>query len=266
MIFKKIIQFVVFVSFIYTGNSQITCTLQDSISFASKNYKTYKGKDIYDNLFFLQEGTLIKTDQNTTWEYANFELGVPTSVSLLNPLQILVFYKDTNTFVLLDKFLSEIKRVDLNTISPSRGAKWVNNTKNKEVWLYNSLNNELEFFNYKNNTKLTENTIINGDPIDLASGFNTAYLLFEDKIKGYNNYGTVIAEIPIDDVDKISLNNNKLMVNHKDELEFFDARLNSLGRLKKPKNSEEGVFLSDEKLYIYHKSILYTYQLTISSK
>ena len=145
-------------------------------------------------------------------------------------------------------------------------AKWVKNTKNKEVWIYNSLNNELEFFNYKNNTRLTENTIINGEPIDLAAGFNSAYLLFENKISGYDNYGTLINSLDITGVNKINLNNNILVADLGNELEFFDKQLNSLGRLKKPKNSAQDIFLSDEKLYIYHESTLYIYQLNISSK
>ena len=266
MIIQKLLTIYLLTFLASAGSAQITCILQDSINFTGKNYQKYKGKDIHDNLFFLQEETLIKTSQDTTWEYANLELGIPTSISLLNPLQVLVFYKQTNTFVLLDRFLSEAKRVDLNTIAPIRVAQWIQNTKNKEVWLYNSLNNELEFFNYQNNTKLTENAIINGEPIDLAAGFNTAYLLFENKITGYNNYGTLIAETNITDVKKISLNSNRLMASYENELEFFDARLNSLGRLKKPKNSMEGVFLSGEKLYIYHKSTLYIYQLTLPTK
>lgn len=266
MITKKLFTIILLIFFTYVGNAQITCVLKDSVNFTGKNYQKYKGKDIHDNFFFLQEETIIKTDQTTIWEYANLELGVPTSISILNPLRVLVFYKQTNTFVLLDRFLSEVRRVNLNTITPTRVARWVQNTKDKEVWLYNSLNNELEFYNYKNNTKLTENAIISGEPIDLAAGFNTAYLLFDNKITGYNNYGTVIAETVIADVNKISLNSNRLMANNKNELEFFDARLNSLGRLKKPKNSTEDIFLSGEKLYIYSKSTLYIYQLTIPTK
>jgi len=266
MITKKLVSVGTTLFITFVGYTQISCKLTDSISFSDKNYQKYKGKDIHDNHFFIQEETLIKTNQKTTWEYANLELGIPTSVSLLNPLQVLVFYKNTNSFVLLDRFLSESKRVNLNDIFPIRVAQWVNNTKNKEVWLYNSLNNELEFFDYQTNTKLTENAIIKGNPIDLAAGFNTAYLLFKDKITAYNNYGTAIAETQIANINKISLNNNILMACYENELEFFDIRLNSLGRLKKPKNSTQGLFLSDEKLYIYNKSTLYIYQLKLPTK
>jgi len=266
MITKKLFTICLLIFYAYAGNAQITCVLQDSISFTGKNYQKYKGKDIHDNYFFLQEENLIKTDLTTVWEYANLELGAPTSISLLNPLRVLVFYKQTNTFVLLDRFLSEVKRVNLNTITPTRVARWIKNTKDKEVWLYNSLNNELEFYNYQDNTKLTENAIINGEPIDLAAGFNTAYLLFENKITGFNNYGTLIAETTTTDVNKISLNSNRIMASYENELEFFDARLNTLGRLKKPENPAEDIFLSGEKLYIYTKSTLYIYQLNIPIK
>ena len=100
--------------------------------------------------------------------------------------------------------------------------------------------------------------------IDYLSYVN--YLLFENKITGFNNYGTLIAETTTTDVNKISLNSNRIMASYENELEFFDARLNTLGRLKKPENPAEDIFLSGEKLYIYTKSTLYIYQLNIPIK
>jgi len=247
-------------------SSQITYKPKDSISFANKKYQKFQGIDVYENLFFTKQETLIKTDGNTTWEYANLELGIPESISLLNPLQVLVFYKNTNTFVLLDRFLSEIKRINLNNITPARVAQWIQNTKSQEVWLFNSLNNELEFFNYQTNTKRTDNIPVNGTPIDLTSGFNSAYLLFKNKIKGYDNYGTSFSDVPVLGAVKISLNNKILMATYKEELEFFNIHLNSLGSTKKPKNTTQDVFLSNEKLYIYTDYTLYVYQLIIPSK
>ena len=261
MFTKKIIPFLLIFFFTYVGNAQITLKVIDSVSFKNKNYQQYKGTDIHGNSFFLQQESLIKTDGENKWEYADLQLGIPTSVSTINPLQVLVFYELTNTFVLLDRFLSEVKRVNLNNITPIRIAKWVQNTKNKEVWLYNSLNNQLEFYNYKTNTKITDNNPISNEPKDLASGFNSAYLLFEDKITGFNNYGSSICETTIDNIQKIELNNNLLLAISNTKFHFFDTNLKSLNTLKKPKNSTQGVFLGNEKLYIYSNSTLYTYQL-----
>ena len=235
MFTKKLFSLIFILFLAYAGNTQITLKLIDSTSFKKKSHHHYKGTDIHNNSFFLQQESIIKTNGEKKWEYADLQLGIPSSISIINPLQILVFYELSNTFVLLDRFLSEVKRINLNDISPIRIAKWVQNTINKEVYLYNSLNNELEFYNYQTNTKTTENNPIDNEPLDLATGFNAAYLLFENKIIGFNNYGSSICETTINDIKEIVLNNNILLAIHKEKFQFFNTHLNSLGTVKKPK-------------------------------
>lgn len=74
MITKNQFSVLLFILLSFVGNTQINCLLKDSINFTGKNFQKYQGKDIHDNLFFLQEETLIKTNLTNTWEYANLEL------------------------------------------------------------------------------------------------------------------------------------------------------------------------------------------------
>lgn len=246
------------------NNSNIIA--QDSVSFSNKNYNTFLGVDLYSNYFFEKENALIKTDGNHFWEYANLELGNITNISILNPLQILVFYKGSNTFVLLDRFLSETRRIDLNNLPEPKVAEWAVNTKNQEVWIYNSLNNQLEFFNYQNANNIATTIPLNAIPSSLCANFNNAYILTEGTLICYNNYGNAIHKIAIDNIEEIAIQGNNLIGYNTSEVILFDEKLKPYFNLKKQKNWSGDFFVGNEILYIYRDSTIYKYQLKLPTK
>lgn len=246
--------------------AQIDLKLTDSLNFALKKFDSFYGVDIYNNFYFKKENTLIKTNTEKEWEFADLGLGEITSVSILNPLQILIFYKSTNRIVLVDQFLNEIRQIDLNNLPEPKVAEWVANTKNKEVWLYNSLNNQLEFFNYQNTNNTYTTIPLTKNPISIAANFNTAFVLFKDSIKSYNNYGTLLKKQSADSIIKLKLQNNKLVGETHSNFIILNKELKPSFSLKKPKNTGQDFFLSNEKLYIYGESILYQYKVQLPSK
>ncbi len=245
---------------------EISTSLVDSLSFQKNKYRNFIGIDAYDNLFFTKREVVSKIKGNNEWVYTNYELGIPTSVSLLNPLQILVFYKENNTVVLLDRFLNETRRIELNNLSPLRTAWWVENTKSQQLWLYDGESSQLDFFNYQNNSSLYKSIPFLEQPVQLASDFNTAYVLFKDKLNRYNIYGTLMHSIPLSNYTNLSIDYSKVLLKKEYLFQVFDNRLNSLGKFKLKKNNSSGFSLRDEKLYIYALDKLYIYQLTYPSK
>ena len=248
------------------NESNISSIAQDSVSFSNKNYTAFLGVDLYANYFFEKENTLIKTDGTQFWEYANLELGNITNISILNPLQILVFYKGSNSFVLLDRFLSETRRIDLNNLAEPKVAEWAVNTKNQEVWIYNSLNNQLEFFNYQNANNIATTIPLNTTPNSLCANFNNAYVLTNDSLICYNNYGNVIHKIATGSIEKIAIQGNDLIGYNPNEVILFDEELKPYFNLKKQKNWSGDFFVGNEILYIYKDSTIYKYQLKLPTK
>ncbi len=250
------------------GNTQnINLKLIDSIPVSKNEYDKFIGVDTHNFLFFTKHEVITKTDNTQKWVYANYELGEPTTLSILNPLQLLVFYKETNTLVFLDRFLNELRRVDLNTITPSKIALWTENTKNKEVWLHNEITNSLEFYNYQNNNTLSKTIPFSKKPIYLTADFSTAFVLFDSQICSYNIYGTLIHCADVNNIKKIVLDNDYVIGNtNNNEFLFFDTSLKNSSSSIILQNNWQDFSVSNEKLYIYNGSKVYTYQLNLSSK
>jgi len=243
---------------------EVIITATDSIQFPKNSYKRFLAVDNYNGIYFLNFEVLTKIQGDQKWVYTNYELGVPTSVSTLNPLQILVFYKETNTIVFLDRFLNETRRVDLNQLNPPKIGWWAENTKNQEIWLYSGEDNHLEFFNYKQNITLSQTIPFLETPIGLTADFNNAYVLFQHKINQYNIYGTLLHTKTIDSLQQLKISKSYILGKSKHQLKVFDRNLKTLGTIKIPKNNLTDFSLRDEKLYIYSESTLFTYQLTFT--
>ncbi|WP_010179766.1 hypothetical protein [Aquimarina agarilytica] len=251
------------------GNAQdMNLKLIDSLAIPNNEYTKFIGVDTHNFLFFTKHEIVTKTDGTNKWVYTNYELGEPTSVSILNPLQILIFYKETNTLVFLDRFLNETQRIDLNSISPSKIILWAENTKNQEAWLHNEITNSLEFYNYKNNSTRSQTIPFSEKPSCLTADFSTAYVLFDSQLCSYNIYGTQLNCAPSKKMDKIVLAANYIVGStpNKSEFLFFDTTLKTVGSSIILQNNWQDFSVRNEKLYIYNGSNVYTYQLILSSK
>ena len=247
---------------------EIPTSIIDSITYPKNTYKKFIAVDNLGNYYFSNFEVITKTDGNRNWAFANYELGIPYSVSVINPLQILVFYKETNTVILLDRFLNETQRINLNQINPLKTAWWAENTKNQEIWIYDGENNRLEFYNYQQNITLSQTIPFLETPIDLSSNFNNAFVLFDDSINKYNIQGTLLKSLDLNKkaFSKIKATKSYLIGKSKNKFKLYTTNLNLVGSLKILKNDNLGFSLKNEKLYIYDGAKLFIYKLTLPSK
>lgn len=244
-------------------SQEITTTLVDSISYPKNQFKKLAGVDHLENYYFFNFEVITKTNGTQNWVYTNYELGVPHSISVINPLQVLVFYKETNTIVLLDRFLNETQRIDFNQINPIKTAWWVANTKNQEIWIYDGESNVLEFYNYQQNNTLSQTIPFLEAPVNFTSNFNNTYILFEDKIKHYNIQGTLLQTVATANTNTIKATESFVISKLKNSFNLYTTNLKVVGTIKNLKNTDVGFSFKNEKLYIYNGSKLFIYQLTL---
>jgi len=118
-----------------------------------KNVDKFVGVDIYENYYYLQNGSLFKSSLNN--DYKNIEFGTPDSVDISNPLQILLFYHFFNKIILLDNQLNLISsyNVPLNT-------KLISNAGDGKIWIYNDIKGTLSIYNlFSKKTEITSNPL-----------------------------------------------------------------------------------------------------------
>ena len=142
------------------------------------------GVDILDASYVVFNNVLIKNSNDKTLSYENISLGEISSVDIINAQEIVLFYRDFNTVVLLDNQLNLIQSISFkNTISFAK--KGIVNT----LWIFNTDENKLKLYDYKSKkTTLSSQVITDFEPIEMESSFNFVKLIGKEKTLIFNQY------------------------------------------------------------------------------
>ncbi len=113
-----------------------------------KRAHDYFTVDNLGNVFLVKENEIIKYLSNGNYfnRYSNLKLGTITSVDALNPLRLMLFYKDYQQLIFLDNQLSQKSDpVSLEKLGYEQ-TELVCVSANNGIWLFNKANNELVRF------------------------------------------------------------------------------------------------------------------------
>jgi hypothetical protein len=220
------------------------------------------GIDSYKNTYFIKDRVLHKTGPDGSYVFNDFQLGSITTVDIINPLKIVLFYEDMNTVVFLDNRLSEIERINFNNLPEYTNPSTATNAGNNRLWVFNIVSQQLELFNYHANTKITVSQPFAGKVLSQASNFNYCYTLTETKLRSFNVYGSMLSEIEAKGFTKI-VQHEKSVIGLKGNELFFISE-NSINPIKLPvyENPIKELQLSKDFLYIYDGKKLHSFSIT----
>jgi len=224
------------------------------------------GVDHFGNTYFTKDAVLHKKGPDGNYQYTNFQLGEITSVDIINPLKIIVFYKDVNTVVLLDNRLSEIELVNFNTIPDFLNVAAATNAGNNRLWIFNMDTQQLELFNYRTNTNTALSQPFAGTLLHQVSDFNYCYTLTNKKLRLFNPYGSMLSEIPSEDFEKLLFSNDKLIGLKKNTLHLRSKDVFYLLNIPSPENPIKDLVLRGDLVYIYDGNTVHKFSLTIPKK
>jgi len=221
------------------------------------NAENFYGVDLFDNIYYIKNNVLFKSNPKITYQYHNLALGNICSISIYNPLEIVVFYKDFNTVIILDRTLNEVQKITFLNKNITLVAKAGKN----ELWLYNADEQQLELYNYKTDTTIGKTqpySILN--PIQLKGTTNFAWVQTKsNKLDVYNNYGSLVNSyhLKFDDFDLI--NNQNVLFRNNNSYYFNDNKTTSI-LLKVPFSIQSSSF-ANNKLYVFYKKQIFIYEL-----
>lgn len=156
-----------------------------SVTF-SQNEQTIDtiGVDNYKSTYMLNNNVLIKENNNETKTYQNFNFGNISTVDIINPFEIVVFYDEFNTVVILDNVLNLMRTIQFpNNISFSR--KGITN----KIWIYNEDENKIQLYDYKSKqVSISSQLITKFTPNKMESNFNSVRLSDDKKTLVFNQY------------------------------------------------------------------------------
>ena len=166
-LFNLVFVFTFFVSF--SQNEQIIDTI---------------GIDNYNATYILKDNALLKESPENTRTYKNFNFGSITTIDILNPYEVIVFYDEFDTVVVLDNELNLIQTIGFsNNISFSK--KGITN----KIWIYNADENKVQLYDYKSRkVSISSQVLTDFTPTKMESDFNSVRLINSKKTLVFNQY------------------------------------------------------------------------------
>ncbi len=172
--------------------------------------------DNLENIFCIHEAQITKylTNGKIVSKYSNLKLGNIKAIDVMNPLKILVYYKDYQQLVFLDNQLSEnSETINLEKLGYEQ-TELVCASANNSFWLFNKQNNELIRFN--ENSKKIHSTgnlaqLLKTElhPTFLCENNGNVYLNCPNQgIFVFDIFGTYIKTIGLTKQETIKVNDN----------------------------------------------------------
>lgn len=231
------------------------------------------GIDNYKNIYFIKDRVLHKQGEEGNYIHNDLQLGKISSVDIINPLKVVVFFQDTNTVVFLDNKLSEIERISFNNLPQFLNVSTATTAGSNSLWIFNVDTQQLELYNYKTKFNTVVSQPFPGRLASQASNFNYCFVLTGRKLRAFNVYGSLLNETPFEGFEKIVQQNENVVAVKDNSLWYipdFPRHLDKTPRepvtLDLPDITIKDLYLSNDFLYIYDGKNLHTFTLTLPKK
>ncbi|AXT51243.1 hypothetical protein D1818_10545 [Aquimarina sp. BL5] len=256
---KKALFFLILFGFVYSSPAQRNAIARDSISLGADHFL---GLDSFGAVYYTKGNIFYKKWNNQEWQFGDFILGQLTQVSILNPLKIVLFYESSNTIVLVDKYLSEIDRINFNTIAEFKSVSLVSPANDNSVWVFDNNTQQLELFNTISNKTLITTQPITELPTKLHSNFNYCWILTSETLSQFNVYGSLLTRSGNDGYIDMRIINDDLLLLKEDGLYYHSTKTKEIEKINLPEIPIKQFYVTNEILYIYHQSKIYSFDLT----
>lgn len=224
------------------------------------------GFDSYKHIYYSKGGAIHKQGELGKFTFQDFQLGPITSVDIINPMNVVVFYAEVNTVVFLDNRLNEKERLNFNNLPSFLNISMVSNAGNNRLWVFNIDTQQLQLFHYRSLIETIVSQPIKGSIIAMSSNFNECTLLTEHGLIRINNYGSLLFERSFGAFEKIVQNNESLIALKDNSLFLVDNELVLPIPFQFGEKPIKDLQLTQDFLYIYDGNTLYSYTLTQPKK
>ncbi len=168
--------------------------------------------------------------------------------------------------VLVDKYLSEINRVNFNTITEFKGVSKISPANDNSIWLFDNNTQQLEVFNTNSNKTLVTTQPINEIPISLNSNFNYCWILTSGELSQFNIYGSLLGRIKNEGFTELRIINDDLILLKEGSLYYLTMKTEGIEKINLPEIPIKQFYVTNEILYIYHQSKIFSFDLTPQKK
>ena len=244
------------------GQELISSTKQNSIK---TECDVFLGFDNQQNNYSIKSNILIKNSETITYQYNNLGLGKITRVDFQNPLQIVVFYKNFNTVVLLDNQLNEIKKIDFNLKSTPVTLEAVALSSQNQIWIYDSISSKIGLYNVNTYAFKWISTMLE-NPISYYESDYTHFYWTDVNLSLYriSIYGTIEKLVILPKFEAIQLTkSNNLIYQIEHQLYYYDLTSKSSSKIAIDEKIISKFFFRDGILSIFTQNEITNYKIIL---
>ncbi|WP_010249611.1 hypothetical protein [Myroides injenensis] len=229
--------------------------------------QVFISKDMYDSSFIVNENTLRKVTKYNSASYSNSSLGELTSVDVTLPMFPILFYKESQMIVNLNKDLGQMGIVNFAERFPNMSASYVGNSVGRKIWLFDSNTGSVYLYN---NTSYERHTAYKIEAVDEVKGvYSTLNNFFwidkDNKLNAIDVNGKKVLEFELDTpFDSLQiLGTDKIIYSLENKLYYIDLVRNKKFVIDTKEKSILGFFYSTQKMSIFTDEKLNNYFLKL---
>lgn len=187
----------------------------------------------------LSDGSLVTTNPLGQNDFAFFDssLGRPDAVDVTNPFAVLLFYADYGRVVILDRTLSEIRRLDLFSLDGVEQPTLLARATDNGIWLFDAWDYRLKQMSQDGTITTTSNDLrlalkTRAEPAGLYVYQNLVLLHYaEDRRLGvFTNYGRFQRWVNLPEGENFTWLDGRLAGRETSVYWTFDLRTNNTSR------------------------------------
>ena len=229
-------------------------------SFSRPKHLTYYALNHLGDVSTIINNEITKTTTQRTFTFKEPFLGTVAFYDERNPLQQLVFYKNTRQIIILDNQLSIKDRWILSENFPEIDVSYAALTAQSTVWVFDEISKRWCILSSeKEQPVFVSNPVVHYD--FLTSSGNYAYWQSGTKVYGIDIYGKLMKEQTLPENTRLlAINGNKIAYQLNNTVFLFDSETNTKEPLKEIETTVEKAFfnagnisiLTSDKLFLYN--------------
>jgi len=258
-----IISFLIVTNFLFS-QGVITIKYIDSTSLKAD---TFIGIDDFENYYYTIDNALYKKNEKQVFSYSNIQLGSITSVDIINPLKILLFYRDFNTIVILDNQLNELTdAINLTTETFAKNVAFVTISSNNNLWIYSLDDNILSLWNYDTRQIVYDSQPLNFYQDDFevntqVSNYQNCWLISKNTMLKFDEYGNYLETINLQNISNFKIFENGFIYLKEDVIYYYKNNSSIKISGVNNKHFSTNYFVNKNKLYFFDSNMLYKYSV-----
>lgn len=265
---RKLLKFVLLLAFCALQAQEITIPVR-FVSNITDVPDRYIGKDVFEWQYTITSNTLRKSKSREYVEYKNLSLGNIERVDILNPLQLVIFYENFNTVILLDNQLNEAARINFSNqpdpqqaplIAGAAGLAaqnrlWIFDINTQRLGLYNMVAKEFKPLT----PPFTEGIKYYHTDYNYFYWIDSNNRFYISNMFGKINY---IGNIPAFDMAQV-ISQDNLLLKKDNNLYIYNTQSESLRQISIVEKSFESFHFAAQILSIFTDKVINQYKVII---